>query len=160
MFKEGSIQEVGVIDNLEADVEMAEDKIKKRLLSMLPLKLQERWESYTIEDIEEVLHKRKEMGFERVVGYHVSNIDLPCGKYLMADASGEVYYSDDLQNLYGKYGDGFIYIVEGTSVDRCIDEAFGWHATKGNLKIVDKIKIAPESMKSLGASFADCEYHG
>ena len=39
-----------------------------------------------------------------------------------------------------------------------VDDNLGWRATKGKLKVIDKIKITPENMSALGARFAECEY--
>lgn len=132
---------------------------KEELLTLLPKQLRDRWENSSIKEIEGVIKKRKEMGYEKIIGYHVSNKDLKTGSLLKPDINGEVFYSDNLKNLYGKYGGGYIYIIEGTADDTVIDENLGWKTIKGKMQIIDKIKITPENMENLGATFAKCEYH-
>jgi hypothetical protein len=134
---------------------------KQRLLALLPSELQERWEEATIEEIARVINKRQELGLKRIIGYHVSGKEYEVGDYIIPDKNdnGECFYSDSLESLYGRHGGGYIYVIEGTGHDKVIDDALGWRTTKGKMKIIDKIKIAPDSMKKLGAKFADCEYH-
>src|ERR1043165_9032745 len=136
------------------------DEKRERLLSRLPVELQERWEDASLEDIENVINKREGLGYKKRTGFHVSPVDLPIGSDLKPSAlsEGKVFYTDNVQHLYGKHAGGILYIIEGTEVDELVDEKLGWYRTRGTAKIVDKIKITPETMESLGARFAEVEY--
>ena len=132
---------------------------REKLLALLPTELQERWEEASLEDIEWVTQKRERLGFDKVVGYHVSGMNLPAGAVLTPGDEGDVFYSERIDQLYGRHGGGFIYVVEGTSMDEQIDTTLGWRKTRGAVRIIDKIDINPQSMAALGAGFARVEYH-
>ena len=134
---------------------------KENFLSSLPEELRERWEGASLEDLKKVIETRKILGYETIKGYHVSNADLPVDSYLIpgSEAEGNLFYSQDIKNLYGRFGGGFIYIIEGGPDNLMIDKDFGWRVYKGKARIIDKIPITPESMEKLGAKFAKCEYH-
>jgi len=133
---------------------------KENFLSSLPEELRERWEDASLEDIEKVIETRKELGYEIIKGYHVSDKDLPVGSYLIPgpEAEGKLFYSEDIKNLYGRHGGGFIYIIEGGPDNLAIDKNLGWKVYKGKAKIVDKIPIISKNLEKLGAQFAKCEY--
>jgi len=134
------------------------ERRKEWLLGLLPEELHDRWDSAPLEELEKVIELRRENGYEKVLGYHVSNKDLNVGDYLRPDQSGEVFYSNDISNLYGRYAGGFLYVLEGTTSDQELNKDLGWFTTKGKVKIVDKIKITPEFMEESGARFAPVEY--
>ena len=144
----------------EEESENYEEK-KERLLSRLPIELQERWEEASLEEIENIIQKREGLGYKKRTGFHVSPVDLPIGSDLKPSAisEGKVFYTDNIEHLYGKHAGGILYIIEGTEVDELVDKRLGWYRTRGTAKIVDKIKITPETMESLGAGFAQVEYH-
>ncbi len=138
-----------------------EENEKEKLLSSLPEGLKERWEDASLKDIQKVLETRRTLGYEIIKGYHVSDVDLPTGSYLIPgpNAEGKLFYSEDIKNLCGRHGGGFIYIIEGGPDNLTIDENLGWKVYKGKAKIVDKIPIIPENLEKFGAKFAKCEYH-
>ncbi len=134
---------------------------KENLLSFLPKELKERWENASLKDIEKVVETRRTLGYETIKGYHVSSTDLPVGSYLTPgpEAEGKLFYSQNIENLYGRSGGGFIYVIEGGPDNLMIDKNFGWRIYKGKAKIVDKIPINAENIEKLEAGFAKCEYH-
>lgn len=149
--------------------ERVEELVEKReeLLSRLPTELQDRWQDAPIGDILNVIKKRESLGYKRVIGYHVSSVKLEVGDVLRPDSSGNVFYSTDLSNLYGRPAgentETCIYIVEGTANDEVVDEELGWYTSRAkgdsSPRVVDKIKMTPNNLKMLGAGFAKCEYH-
>ncbi|MEK7548933.1 MAG: hypothetical protein AAB496_00345 [Patescibacteria group bacterium] len=149
------------IESLNKNNETIEKAKKEKLLLSLPHELKERWENASLKDIEKVVEKRSTLGYESIRGYHVSKIDLPIDSYLIPspEAEGKLFYSQDIKNLYGRPGGGFIYVIEGGPDNLMIDENFGWKIYKGKAKIVDKIPITSENIEKLGAKFAKCEYH-
>lgn len=134
---------------------------RERLFSSLPAELQERWQDASLEELERVVETRTALGYETIRGYHVSNADLPVGSYLVPGrtAEGNLFYSEGLENLYGKHGGGFIYVIEGGPDNLVIDDELRWRVLHGKAKIVEKIPITKENMEKLGAKFAVCEYH-
>ena len=64
------------------------ESAKQRLLGLLPVELQNRWQQATLAEIETVIEKRKELGYERVIGYHASKVDLEIGDFLQVDEAG------------------------------------------------------------------------
>lgn len=157
-----------LIDLLE-ECSLEEVKEIETLYSKIPKDLQMFWEERWVEekadpktiisDLEKINRYRSREGFEKITGYHVSNKDLKEGSYLQPDQNGEVFYSEDIKNLYGKYSQGWLYAVEGTSDDKVINEDLGWRTTKGKLKIVGKVPLNKDTQKDLGWDLADCEYH-
>ncbi|KKQ23307.1 hypothetical protein A2999_02745 [Candidatus Wolfebacteria bacterium RIFCSPLOWO2_01_FULL_38_11] len=150
---------MGSVEQIKSYNESDENK-KENLLSSLPEELRERWEDALPEDIQKVLETRSVLGYETIKGYHVSDVDLPIGSYLIPgpNAEGKLFYSEDVKNLYGRHGSGFIYIIEGGPDNLAIDKNLGWKIYKGKAKIIDKIPIIPENLEKLGAGFAKCEY--
>ena len=158
-----------LVDQLE---DLSDDELItfKKKHDLLPVALKELWESKwvnenadyekIIADLDRLNDHRKREGFEKITGYHVSNKDLEEGAYLEPDQNGEVFYSDNIENLYGKYaGDSWLYAVEGTTDDSVINEDLGWRTTKGRLKIVGKVSLDEARSRGLNWGFADCEYH-
>src|SRR3989344_6941442 len=81
-----------------------EENEKEKLLSSLPEGLKERWEDASLKDIQKVLETRRTLGYEIIKGYHVSDVDLPTGSYLIPgpNAEGKLFYSEDIKNLCGR----------------------------------------------------------
>ncbi len=162
-------EELESIPGLEDNLSPEEAKLLTDMWEKLPFALQQRWSNQWLEkdttkeeifsDLERILSAREKKGDKVVRGYHVSRFDLPVGSYLHPDENGEVYYSENIKKLYGKPGGGFIYVVDGTSKDKLIDENLGWRKTKGKLLIVKKYPINEETQEQLGFAFGSCEYH-
>ncbi len=165
-------------DDISEILEINRSSIKeikkvRDMLEELPYSLRKRWlekflESKDIEDVrtEEVisdlsnlLEKRSKEGYKVIKGYHVTKVDLPVGSYIIPGKDGVIYYSEDITNLYGRYGGGWLYIVEGRSNDDVVDEELGWRATGKKMKIIGKIPLNKETQKKMGWNFAKCEYH-
>lgn len=151
--------------------DMSGDKLAgfaKKFLS-LPRELQEVWErrwakeqampEKILADLDNIIKTREKEGHKKIMGYHVSLRNLSVGAHILPDRFGKVYYSEDINSLYGRYGGGWLYLVEGTADDEVIDESLGWRSTKGKMKIVDKVLLNEESQKKWGWKFAKCEYH-
>ena len=159
---------LGLMDLLE-DCSLDELVRIKKQFDNLPSDLKTFWEDRWVRekakpeiifsDLEEINKHRSKEGFEKVAGYHVSNKNLKEGSYLYPDQNGEIFYGENIKNLYGKYAQGWIYAVEGTSEDKVINEDFGWRTTKGKLMIVGKVPLNEDTQKQLGWNFAECEYH-
>jgi hypothetical protein len=111
-----------------------------------------------IEDLNWIINNREKEGLIKIVGFHVSNKDLTVGSFLETK-EGTVFYSEDLKNLYGRYGGGWLYIVDGHSSDSIVDKNIGWRTLSVGAKILDKIRLDDDSQKKLGWEFAKCEYH-
>ena len=142
--------------------EFDKEQLRESYLNLLPEELAEKLADKTLEEIQEVVRKREALGYKKIIGYHVSDKDIPEGMGLMPQ-NGVIEYSDNLQNLYGRHGGGFIYVIEGSANDIVTDPDLGWRKmrVKENepVRIIQKIPITPETMEALGAKFARCEYH-
>lgn len=141
----------------ESSHDLENDKVKSFLLSQLPQELQKRWREHSLEEIQEVVNERKEFGIETVIGYHCSDADLPVGSFIKPGSDNMVHYATDLKKLYGKRGK-FLYILEGSNLDRDNDTNLGWKTSFSSMKIVDKISLTHKKSEEIGAGFAKCEY--
>ncbi len=162
-------------DDIGDILEMNESSLKeirqvKNLLDKLPNSLQKKWVEKIIDredittqeiivDLKRFVAAREKEGYKKIEGYHVTNKDLPIGAYIIPGDDGVVHYSEDITNLYGKYGGGWLYIVEGRSTDKVTDEELGWRVSGKKMKIVGKIPLNKETQRKTGWRFAKCEYH-
>ncbi len=142
----------------------------KKLLDKIPNSLQERYikrivdqDNITtqkiISNLKQFISIREKEGYKKIEGYHVSNIDLPIGSYIIPGRDGAIHYSEDITNLYGRYGGGWLYIVEGCSTDKITDKKLGWRIARKKMKIIGKIPLNEETQQKIGWQFAKCEYH-
>ena len=135
----------------------AEESVRQTLLRQLPTELQKKWKNSTPREIMEIIEARKEAGFETLKGYHTSNIDLNVGEFVAPGPDKTVHYTTSLDNLYGKKAK-YLYIVEGSNNDLANDPGLGWRQSRAGMKILEKIKLTPDALEKLEASFAEVEY--
>lgn len=136
--------------------ESTKARVQEIFKNDLPEELLERAEeeNWNISKINKVIEQRKQMGLQVIRGFHTSDIDLPEGQTLV----GDVFYSNNFQNLYGRKAD-WLYIIDGAANDEIVNEGLGWQKSRGNpRKIIQKIKLTDEVINALGASFAKVEY--
>jgi predicted RNase H-like nuclease (RuvC/YqgF family) len=92
------------------------------------------------------------------LGYHVSPHDVD-------ELTGDVEYANTLNELYQGKQTRWLYVIEGSGTDELSDAGHGWHIQRGKereggVTPLAKIPLTPEVLECLGASFANCVYHG
>lgn len=142
-------------ENMSADME------REELLKLLPEEIKERSvrESFSLEHLKDIVAFREKKGFKMVTGFHVSPNDIRVGESINAGQDGEVCFSTNIKSLYIGKGSGYIYAFEcSEKLMQDLDKDLDWYTLKGNMKILDKIKMTPENIEALGAGFAECKY--
>ncbi len=134
---------------------------KNKLLALLPEELREKSlrENFPVEHIRKIVEFREQKGYKIVIGFHVSDKDFKVDSNIAEGADGEIHFSTDIASLYMGKTPRFIYAIECS--EKCMkpnDINLGWYTLKGSMKIIDKIKMTPEAIEALGASFAECDY--
>ena len=86
------------------EINYQSDNLKEVLLRQLPSELQPRWLEASVDDIQNVINERKDLGFETIIGYHCSNEDLSAGDFILPGGDNAVHYATDIKKLYGKKG--------------------------------------------------------
>ncbi len=104
--------------------------------------------------IQEIINFRRENGMITSKGFHVSNIELAVGQFLEPGIDQAVCYSDNIKNLYGEKSGKWLYIIDGANNDTTINEELGWKKTRRRIKILSKIRLNDEIVRSLDADFA------
>ena len=158
-LKKNSTVSEGTKNEKEEALDNAAEKTK--LLALLPEELRDRSvrENFTIEHIKKIVEFREQKGFKTVLGFHVSPREFKVGDCIRAGMDGEVYFSTSLESLYLGKGSGYIYALEcPANLMKEADKDLSWYTLKGNLNIIDKIKMTPEAVEALGVKFSFCDY--
>jgi len=134
---------------------------KIKLLALIPEELRERSirENFSIDHIKEIIDFREKKGYKTVLGFHVSPHDLRVGANILGGEEGDICFSTDLESLYAGKIPRYIYAIECSEKSmKVLDESLSWYTTKGELRIIDKIKMTHEAVSALGVKFSECIY--
>lgn len=146
----------------EDNNELLDNEAEKiKLLALIPEELRERSirENFSIDHIKEIIDFREKKGYKTVLGFHVSPYDLKVGASILAGGDTNIYFSTDLESLYAGKKPQYIYAIECSEKSmKVLDESLSWYTTRGELKIIDKIKMTHEAVSALGVKFSECVY--
>lgn len=134
---------------------------KVQLLALIPEELRERSlrENFSIDHIKQIIEFREKKGLKMVLGFHVSPYDLRVGESIFGGQDTNIYFSTSLQNLYAGKTPRYIYALEcSEKQSQVLDENLNWYTLRGELKIIDKIKMTHEAVEALEAKFSQCDY--
>jgi len=134
---------------------------REQLLELLPEEIRERSlrEKFSLEHIKKIIEFREQKGLQMVTGFHVSPRDIRIGESITPGEEGRVYFSTSIEHLYLGKGSGYIYAMEcSRKLMEELDKNLHWYTLKGQMKIIDKIKMTPDNIVALGAKFAECNY--
>ncbi|MEI6835934.1 MAG: hypothetical protein WCK59_03800 [Candidatus Falkowbacteria bacterium] len=154
-------ENIAGINPESGDKPLDDEAEKVKLLALLPEELRDRSlrEEFSLEHVKKIVEFRESKGYKTAIGFHVSPENLPVGQSIFAGKDTNIYFSTSLENLYIGKGSGYIYALECSEKSmKVLDENLNWYTLKGDLKIIDKIKMTPEAIEALGARFAQCEY--
>jgi len=160
-------------NDTETNQENFNNQYREYLLKKLPKELRERHikSNTSIKDLEKVHYFRKKNNCQMILGFHVSNVDIPEGETIwksysesqigdiVLPAGQYVQYSTNPQYLWSCPGSSrYLYLVEGSTANKIIDKQ-GWRASavydKKGLEILAKIELTHELEKALGLQFRE-----
>jgi len=159
----GQVKNEAVLETkLEDDVELLDNETEKiQLLALLPEELRERSirENFSLDHIKKIIDFREKKGYKMVLGFHVSPNDLRVGNNILAGSDSNIYVSTNLESLYAGKTPRYIYALECPEKSlKVLDESLDWYTVRGELKIIDKIKMTHEAVAALGVKFSECVY--
>jgi len=156
-------------DIVKESIKADKDKYRKYLLYKLPKKIQKRNKEKSIEELEKIHNNRQEVGCKMILGFHVSDQNIPETETIKESYSESIFKNATLpRGAYVQYSDDphylwniptpqrYFYLVEGSEDDKKTTEK-GWRARpvkEEGLTILAKFYLTKELEDALNLKFA------